>query len=273
VRRGPVRTPGTARRPAPAALVVLVGLTLAGCGAGGNGAEADTGDAGHDASTAAGADGWVALFDGTDLRHWRGYRRADVPGGWQVRDRLLAFVPGIDGGDLITRDRYADFELELEWRVSTGGNSGIFFRASEEHPAIYFGAPEYQILDDEGHADGLDPRTSAASNYALHAPTVDAVHPAGEWNGARIVVRGAHVEHWLNGHRVVEYELGSEDWEARVRASKFVEWPEYGRHPTGHIGLQDHGDTIWFRDIRIRVPSGAPPPNRPTPHGGTDGSP
>jgi hypothetical protein len=261
--------------PALVALVVLAFLASCAPERNGNGAADRSADATADGAVdgAADADGWIVLFDGSGLDHWRGYRREDVPRGWQVQDGVLAFVPDVEGGDLITRDRYTDFELELDWRVSTGGNSGIFFRASEEHPAIYYGAPEYQILDDDEHSDGLDPLTSSASNYGLHAPTGDALRPAGEWNRARIVVRGPLVEHWLNGERVVAYELGSEDWEARVAASKFVEWPEYGRHSTGHIGLQDHGDPVWFRDIRIRIPPGAPPPDRPAPPGGTDGSP
>lgn len=257
----PMLTPRIATR--PAVLAVCAGLVLAACAPEQNGA----GD------VAADADDWIVLFDGTDLRDWRGYRRPDVPRGWQIQDDLLAFVPGTDGGDLITRDRYSDFELELEWRVSPGGNSGIFFRASEDDPAIYHGAPEYQILDDDVHQDGLDPLTSAASNYGLHPPAEDVLRPAGEWNRVRIVVHGPDVEHWLNGRRVVEYELWSDDWEARVQASKFVEWPSYGRHRTGHIGLQDHGDPVWFRDIRIRVPTGASPPDRPSPPGGMDGSP
>ena len=197
-------------------------------------------------------DGWITLFDGTDLAAWRGYQRADAPGGWQVREGLLTFVPGGEGGDLITREQFDDFELQLEWRVGPAGNSGIFYRATEDHELIWHGAPEMQILDDAGHQDGGNAATSAGAAYALYPPTADVVKPAGEWNSVRIVADGPRVEHWLNGVKIVEYEVGSEDWNARVRASKFVDWPAFGEARSGHIGLQDHGDPVWFRDIRIR---------------------
>lgn len=156
------------------------------------------------------------------------------------------------GGDIITDRQFSDFELSLEWRVEEGGNSGVFYRAAEGEEWIYHSAPEMQVLDDAGHVDGGDPLTSAGANYGLHPAARGVVRPAGEWNQARVVVEGNHVEHWLNEVRVVEYELGSEDWEARVADSKFVEWPAYGRAPRGHIGLQDHGDPVWYRNVKIR---------------------
>jgi len=125
------------------------------------------------------AAGWKLLFDGT-LDGWRGYRRDDVPGGWSVQDGVLTFTPGGGDGDLMTADRFADFELSLEWKVAEGGNSGIFYRATEAERAPYWTGPEYQILDNGGHADGANPETSAGSNYALHAPIDDVTHPVGE---------------------------------------------------------------------------------------------
>lgn len=196
--------------------------------------------------------GWIALFDGSDLSAWRGYQREDIPAGWRVRDGLLVFVPGVEGGDILTRDQYGDFELELEWRVGPAGNSGIFYRATEERERIWHSAPEMQVLDDAGHADGRTPATSAGAAYALYPPAADVVRPAGEWNRVRIVARGPHVEHWLNGTKVVEYEAGSEDWNERVAASKFAEFPGFGQARRGHIGLQDHGDEVWYRNIRVR---------------------
>ncbi|CAN5626552.1 DUF1080 domain-containing protein [soil metagenome] len=197
--------------------------------------------------------GWETLFDGSTLGGWRGYRRDDTPAAWQVEDGALAFVPGSgDGGDIITRDQYADFELEIEWRVAPAANSGIFYRATEETGRIYENATEMQVLDNAGHADGRSPLTSAGSNFGLYAVEQDVTRPVGEWNSARIVARGAHIEHWLNGHRVVVFEQGGDDWKARVAASKFAAWPAYGQSFTGHIGLQDHGDRVWFRNIRIR---------------------
>lgn len=157
-------------------------------------------------------------------------------------------------GDLITVSRFADFELSLEWMVEAGGNSGIFYRATETTDRIHENAPEYQVLDDAGHRDGGSPLTSAGALYGLYPSTPGIVRQAGRWNHARILARGARVEHWLNGVRVVAYEIGSADWLARVAASKFASWPSYGRATEGHIGVQDHGDRVAYRSVRIRVP-------------------
>lgn len=197
------------------------------------------------------ATGWRLLFDGKTLDGWRGFRSDTVPAGWQVVDGTLARVGA--GGDIITVDQFADFELALDWKVAPGGNSGIMFRVSEDTEYPWQSGPELQILDNAGHADGAKPETSTGSNYALHAPTKDAVRPAGEWNSVRLVVRGNRVEHWLNGKRIVTYQLGSDDWKARVAASKFRDMPKYGQNRRGHIVLQDHGDSIAFRNIRILV--------------------
>jgi hypothetical protein len=195
---------------------------------------------------------WIVLFDGTDLSHWRGYRQSDPPQAWSVDGDVLAFNPGAPGGDLLTREQFGDFELELQWRLSEGGNSGILYRATEDYENVWESAPEMQVLDDARHADGQNPLTSAGANYALYPASADVVRPVGEWNQVRIVAQGNHVEHWLNGQKVVEYELGSPDWQERVAASKFATMPGYGRALRGHIALQDHGDPVWYRDIRIR---------------------
>ena len=194
--------------------------------------------------------GWRALFDGRTTAGWRGYRRPDMPAGWEVVDGALTRTGA--GGDIITVDQFGNFELELEWMVAPGGNSGIFYRVTEAGEAGYNTGPEMQVLDDAAHADGLSRVTAAGSAYGLYPAPPGVVKPAGEWNAVRIVVRGQQVEHWLNGTRVVEYELGSPDWEAKVKASKFAQWPGYGRAPRGHIALQDHGDRVAYRNIRIR---------------------
>lgn len=198
------------------------------------------------------AEGWQPLFDGEDLRAWRGYGQDAVPAGWRIEDGALHFAPGGEGGDLVTREAYGDFELALEWKIAPCGNSGIFYRGAEGNEYIWESAPEMQVLDDACHPDSQFPSHRAGSNYDLHVATPGVVRPAGEWNQVRIVARGPHVEHWLNGQKVVEYEQGSEAWQARVAASKFGEMPDYGTAMTGVIGLQDHGDPVWYRDIRIR---------------------
>ena len=197
------------------------------------------------------AAGWRPLFDGATTGGWRGYRRAQIPGGWQAVDGALTRVG--EGGDIITNEQFANFELALEWKVAPGGNSGIFYRATEAGDAVYTSGPEMQVLDDARHVDGKSRLTSAGSLYGIYAAPAGVVKPAGEWNAARIVVNGNHVEHWLNGVKVVDYELGSADWEKRVREAKFREWPEYGRAKRGHIALQDHGDWVAYRNIRIKV--------------------
>lgn len=198
------------------------------------------------------AEGFRLLFDGRGLEAWRGYGREDVPAGWGARDGALAYTPGAGGGDLITRDTFTDFDLRLEWRISPSGNSGIMYGVVEGPEYAYYSGPEMQVLDNAGHADGANPKTSAGSDYGLYAPSSDVTRPVGEWNEARIVRRGSHVEHWLNGTRVVEYELGSDEWKALVADSKFAQWPDYGVHHEGHIALQDHGNPVWYRNLRIR---------------------
>lgn len=197
------------------------------------------------------AAGWRLLFDGRTTEGWRGFRMESTPSGWKVVDGALTRVGA--GGDIITEDQFANFELRLDWKVAPGGNSGIFFRATEDVERIYEGAPEMQVLDDAAHQDGGSRLTSAGSNYALHPAPEGVVRPARQWNEVRILVDGTHVEHWVNGKKIVSYELWSPDWEERVKNSKFVEWPEYGRATRGHIGLQDHGDEVAFRNIKIRA--------------------
>lgn len=196
------------------------------------------------------AAGWRLLFDGRTTTGWRGFRKPTMPKGWQVVNGALTRVGG--GGDIITTQRFKNFELALEWNVSRGGNSGIFYRASEDDD-IYWTAPEMQVLDDARHADGKSRLTAAGSDFGLYAAPAGIVKPAGQWNQARIVVNGRHVEHWLNGVRMLQYELNSPDWEVRVMGSKFAGHPRYGRNAEGYIGLQDHGDRVAYRSIKIRV--------------------
>jgi hypothetical protein len=198
------------------------------------------------------AGGWRLLFDGETTKGWRGYRKASVPDGWKVEAGALTRVE--KAGDLITEEQFGDFELTLDWKVGHGSNSGIFYRATEEDEHIYQTAPEYEIRDSAFWTD--NPYTNGA-NYALHPPTRDAARPVGYWNEARIVLRGNAVEHWLNGEKVVAYELRSDDWTKRVMASHVRDWEGYGRAARGHIGLQDYNDLLWFRNIKLRpLPSG-----------------
>ena len=196
------------------------------------------------------AAGWKLLFDGKSTEGWRAYGADTMPSGWQAVDGILTRVSR--AADIITKEQYGDFEMALDWKLEPRGNSGLFYRAVEGLEWIYHGAPEYALLDDAGHNDGKNPLTSAGSVHSVYAPPKGVVKPAGEWNTSRLVAKGTHIEHWLNGQKVVEYEQGSEDWAKRVAASKFSVWPKYGKAMKGHIGLQEHGGRAEFRNIKIR---------------------
>ncbi len=182
---------------------------------------------------------------------WRGYRMDSLPSGW-VFDAASGELTRLAGTDIITRQAFNNFVLELEWRVAPRGNSGIFFWAQETTDRIFENATEMQVLDNAGHPDGRSALTSAGANFGLYPTIQSAAKPAGEWNAVQLVARGNHVEHWLNGQKVAEYVLGSPEWAAKVQATKFAQWPSYGRARRGHIGLQDHGDVVSFRRMRIR---------------------
>jgi hypothetical protein len=201
------------------------------------------------------ADGWKLLFDGTTTTGWRGYKKEIAPEGWQVVDGAIALT-GKGAGDLITVDEYENFEFAFEWKISPNGNSGVFYLVQEkpELKNTYSSGPEYQVLDNEGHPDAKNgPDRFAGANYALQAPTKSATKPVGDWNQSRIVKNGAHVEHWLNGEKVVEYELWSDAWKAQVAKSKFNAMPAYATAKKGYLALQDHGNPVSFRSLKIKV--------------------
>jgi hypothetical protein len=194
---------------------------------------------------------WEVLFDGKITDAFRGWQSDSMPQGWQVIDGALTKDGNVE--ELVTRKQYANFDLRLEWKIGKDGNSGIFYRATREYDHIYWSGPEYQLLDDANAPDGKNQITAAGSAYGLYAPPAGIVKPFGEWNSSRLVVRGTHVEHWLNGKKVVEYELKSPEWTAKVAASKFSKYPNYGLASVGYIGIQgDHPGSIALRHIRIR---------------------
>jgi hypothetical protein len=197
------------------------------------------------------AAGWRPLFDGTSLAGWHNYHKTGAPTGWRASNGELQRIG--PGGDLVTDEEFANFELALDWKVGPGGNSGVMYRVNDGGETAYMTGPEMQVLDDARHADGSNPLTSAGAVYGLYPAPRGLARPAGEWNAARLVVNGNHVEHWLNGVRLAQYELGSTEWEQKVAASKFKQWPGYGRSARGRIALQDHGDPVSYRNVRIRV--------------------
>lgn len=202
------------------------------------------------------AAGWKLLFDGKSTAGWRNYQKQDVSSGWKVRDGSLCRVDQT-AGDLITVDQYDNFELDLRYQAPAHANSGIMYRVSEDQPRPWHTGPEIQILD---NSDPAGDSQKAGWAYGLYKPEVDpktgkpadATKPVDQWNHFRLVCNGSHVEHWMNGVKYVEYEIGSEDWNQRVAASKFGKLPRFGKNAKGHLVLQgDHGN-VCFTGIKIR---------------------
>lgn len=232
----------------PAALIAALALGGARYAA----AQTSSSDTPNTLTRAERAAGWQLLFDGRSDSQWRGYKSDSVPDGWKVADGTL--TKSGSTGDIITRSKFANFELDLDWKIASGGNAGIFYRGTEEYDHIYWSAPEFQLLDDANAPDGKSRLTAAGSDYALYPSPAGIVKPAGQWNTTRIIVKGAHVEHWLNGKKLLSYQLWSPAWAARVKKSKFAPYANYGMAKQGYIGIQgDHPGTLALRNIKIRA--------------------
>jgi len=196
---------------------------------------------------------WLVLFDGESVSGLRGYRMDAFPwGSWAIEDGSLKTVPGEKGIDIISTETFKDFELELDWKLQSGGNSGIFYFATEDGDFIWQSAPEMQVLDNISHRDGLRDETSAGALYDLIPTIREAVKPLGEFNKVRIVSKDGHIEHWLNGTLLLEYDYGSSAMNELISKSKFRDMPFFAKASEGRVGLQgDHGE-IWYRNIRIK---------------------
>jgi Domain of Unknown Function (DUF1080) len=203
------------------------------------------------AAGAASPESWETLFDGKITDSFRGWHSESMPQGWTVVDGALSKDGNVD--ELLTRKQYANFDLRWEWKIGKDGNSGVFYRATREYDHVYWSGPEYQLLDDANAPDGKSQLTASASAYGLYSSPTGLVKAYGEWNKSRLVVRGNHVEHWLNGKKAVEYDLSSPEWKAKVAASKFSKYPNYGLAASGYIGIQgDHPGSVALRHVRIR---------------------
>jgi hypothetical protein len=197
--------------------------------------------------------GWQLLFDGKSLSHWKNFNKETLDPRWQIENGCITLTEK-GGGDIVTREIYENFELELEWKISEGGNSGIFFHVleGEEYKATYQTGPEMQILDDDKHKDAKTPAHKAGAAYGLFVPPSGITNPVGTFNHVRIKVMNGHVQHYLNGHLTADYILGSDEWKEIVSKTKFAAWPMYGMGGKGKIALQDHGDKVWFKNIKIK---------------------
>ncbi len=194
-------------------------------------------------------EGWILMFDGETSDGWRGYNRNDFPEGWVIEEGTMHCTG--TGGDVIYDQKFIDFHLIMDWKISEGGNSGIFFLAQEiEGRPIWHTAPEYQLLDNEAYTE-LNSDQYAPSLYDLVPPMVQNTRPAGEWNTAEIVLHNGHLTMYQNGEEVVHVHMDDETWETMVDESKFP-LELFGKLEPGYIGVQDHGDEVWFRNIRIK---------------------
>jgi len=202
-------------------------------------------------------DGFKPLFDGKTLNGWRGYKKPDTAGTFWKVDNGLVTLPATKAGDtrgnrdIITDATYDQFDLKWEWKISEGGNSGLkYFVLEDEAAAI---GHEYQLIDDARHPDAkIGPHRQTAALYDVFPAADRPIKPAGEWNNSEVIVKGTHVEHWLNGKRVLQYELGSAELKTAIAKSKFKDIARFGTPVKGHILIQDHGDQVWYRNVRIK---------------------
>jgi len=205
---------------------------------------------------------WIILFDGESFDGWKRFNADNIGNLWRIEDGVIACYSqggeeaSNEGGALTTTEQFGNFELSLEWKISEGGNSGIMYHVVEnqEYQYAYETGPEYQLVDDENFSDDdLKPEQKTAANYDMYAPSEDKeLNPPGEWNSTKIIYSNGHVEHWLNGEKVLEFEEGSEEWQQRYQDSKWTEYPGWSQFAEGAIALQDHGSPIWFRNIKIK---------------------
>lgn len=207
------------------------------------------------------AKGWKKLFDGKTKRGWHIYNNEGDGSSWQVEDGMLVFTPSNDntskvrkGGDLVTDDEYENYHFSVEWKVEKGSNSGIIFNIKEtpEFERTYHTGPEMQVLDNDGHKDGQIIKHRAGDLYDLISCTRETVKPVGEWNTAEIILNKGELKFFLNGENVVSTTMWDDNWNDMVAASKFKKMPGFGKFKKGRIGLQDHGNKVWYRNIKIK---------------------
>jgi cytochrome c len=206
-------------------------------------------------------DGWKLLFDGKTLKGWRNFKSKTIGEAWSVTDGAIHLnktqkegfqVKG--GGDIVTENEFENFELSIEWKIAPCGNSGIIFNVVEapEYQYVWQTGPEMQVLDNACHPDAKIEKHRAGNLYDLIASSTESVKPANEWNVAKIVSNKGHLELWLNGVKQVETTMFTPEWEAMIKGSKFKDMPGFGKSKKGRISLQDHGDLVWFRNIKIK---------------------
>lgn len=242
---------------------LLTTIAVAGMFAACNTADEKTNNAGAAEMKAAGADtSWISLFDGKTTTGWHSYGKATVGEAWKVADGTLYLdttqkegwqIKG--GGDIVTNDEYENFDLKLDWKIAPNGNSGIIFYVNEDtskYKYVWHTGPEMQVLDNNGHPDAKIPKHRAGDLYDLISCSKETVKPAGEWNEAEIVADKGKLDLFLNGTNVVSTNMWDSTWKKLIAGSKFKDMPAFGTFTKGHIALQDHGNAVWYRNIKIK---------------------
>lgn len=202
---------------------------------------------------------WVILFDGKTLNGWHGFNKTGAIPNWAIEDGAmvcLGAAADAHGGDIVTDAEYENFELKWDWKITKGGNSGVMYHVieSKKYTAPYETGPEYQMIDDIGFPEKLEDWQKTGADYAMTIPNEKKkLKPVGEWNNSRIVFNKGHVEHWLNGEKIVSFNAWDDTWKNKKETGKWKEYPDYGAAKKGHIALQDHGNKVYFKNIMIRV--------------------
>jgi hypothetical protein len=197
--------------------------------------------------------GWILLFDGKTTGSWRNYQNKTQDSWEVINGELHCKKDGVhQRADLVTKENYASFEIQFDWKVSKAANSGLLYHVQETHNGSYETGPEYQLIDDYGYDGKLENWQKSGADYAMHPPSKIVSKPAGEYNHSRIIVNGAHVQHWLNGIKVADFTAWTPEWEKLKKEGKWKDYPDYGVAKTGLIALQDHDGGIWFKNIKIK---------------------
>lgn len=202
-------------------------------------------------------EGYTLLFDGKTMDGWRTYQNVKND-SWSVENGTLYCKGGASNygkinADLITTKQYENFDLSVDWKISPQGNSGILYMVTEAYPTSYLSGPEYQIIDDKNFPEKLEEWQHTAANYAMDPAPAAVPNEVGQWNHTRIVVNNGHVEHWLNGKKVVDYQLWTDEWKKKKMNGKWKDAGGYGMSKKGYIALQDHGSECWFKNIQIKT--------------------
>lgn len=237
------------------AVMAMAATFLASCG---ESTETSKADSVATASESNNSSEWVSLFNGKTLAGWHGFNKTGEVNNWAIEEGALVCLGAAKdahGGDLVSDKAYSNFELSWDWKVDKGSNSGVMYHVIEDakYQAPYETGPEYQVIDDVGFPEKLEDWQKAGADYAM-TPANDkkVLKPVGEWNSSTIIYNNGHVEHWLNGHKIVEFEAGSDDWSKKRTEGKWKDYPDYAKTTSGKIALQDHGNKAYFKNIRIK---------------------